>query len=68
MRFKFFLLIESEAVPPLAEPFCLLVILNFDEAAPLRLDIDWTIGGDYFESLGIAREILPQHVCGTVGR
>ena len=66
--FKFLLLIESEPVPPLAEPFCLLIILNSDEATPLRLDIDWTIGGDYFESLGIAREILPQHVCGTVGR
>ena len=66
VRFQFLLLIESEAVPPLAEPFCLLVVLNSDEATPLHLDIDWTIGGDYFESLGIAREIFPQHVCGTV--
>lgn len=67
VRFKFLLFIESEAVPPLAEPFCLLVVLDSDEATPLGLDIDWIIGSYYFESLRIAREILPQHVCGAVG-
>ena len=67
VRFKFLLFIESEAVPLLAEPFCLLVVLNSDEATPLSLDIDWIIGRYYFESLRIAREIFPQHVCGAVG-
>lgn len=67
VRFKFLLLIKSEAVPPLAEPLCLLVVLNSDETTPLGLDIDWVIGRNYFESLRSAREILPQHVCGTVG-
>jgi hypothetical protein len=68
VSFKFFLLIESEAVPPLAETFCLLEILNSDEATPLGLDIDWIIGRYYFESLRSALEILSQHVCGAVGR
>ena len=48
MRFKFLLLIKSEAVPPLAEPLCLLVVLNSDETTPLGLDIDWVIGRNYF--------------------
>jgi hypothetical protein len=67
VRFKFLLFIESKAVPPLAESFCLLVVLDSDEATPLRLNIDWIIGRYYFESLRIAPEILPQHVCGAVG-
>jgi len=67
VRFKFLLFIESEAVPLLAEPFCLLEVLDSDEAAPLGLNIDWIIGRYYFESLRSAREILPQHVCGAVG-
>jgi hypothetical protein len=67
MSFQFLLLIESESVPPLAESFRLLVVLNSDETTPLCLNIDWIFGGYYFESLSSAREILPQHVCGTVG-
>ena len=68
VRFQFLFLIESEAVPPLAEPFRLLVVLNSDETTPLRLNIDWIIGRYYFESLRSACEIFPQHVCGTVRR